>query len=127
MLSRKEFFKKGAALVGRAVLEVSESVRPVAAQVGAAAVEPALALEPGEEMVAAACNEHCLARGCGCFSCLERCEHEAIRLLPGQGIEVISSLCTGCGACEKACPVTPKAVRLQQRQSPPIPLLTRGE
>ena len=66
-------------------------------------------------MVAAADNEHCLARGCGCFTCLERCEADAIRLLPGKGIQVDSALCTGCGNCEALCPVTPKAVRLRPR------------
>jgi len=115
MISRKEFFKQSAASLGKVLLEVSAAVRPSGGQVQPAAAEAALPLEPGAEMVAAAFNEHCLARGCGCFSCLERCEAEAIKLIPGVGIRINPSLCTGCGSCEACCPVTPKAVRLRLR------------
>ena len=114
MISRKEFFKQSAASLGKALLEVSAAVSP-GGQVQSAAVEAPLPLEPGKEMVSTAFNEHCLARGCGCFSCLERCQAEAIKLIPGVGIRINPSLCTGCGSCEACCPVTPKAVRLRLR------------
>jgi ferredoxin len=115
MISRKEFFKQSAASLGRALLEVSAAVRPTGGQVQSVAAEVPLPLEPGAEVVALAFNEHCLARSCGCFTCLERCAVEAIKLIPGVGIRINPSLCTGCGDCEACCPVTPKAVRLRQR------------
>jgi len=114
MISRKEFFKQSAVSLGKALLEVSAAVRP-GGQVQSAAAEVPPPLEPGTQMVATAFNEHCLARSCGCFTCFERCEVEAIKLIPGAGIRINPSLCTGCGSCEACCPVTPKAVRLRQR------------
>jgi ferredoxin len=115
MISRKEFFKQSAASLGKALLEVSAAVRPSGGQVQSPAAEVPLPLEPGAQVVATAFNEHCLARSCGCFTCLERCAVEAIKLIPGAGIRINPSICTGCGDCEACCPVTPKAVRLQQR------------
>ena len=43
---------------------------------------------PNENMIAKAENQHCLAKGCGCFSCVERCEYDAIKLIPGTGISI---------------------------------------
>jgi heterodisulfide reductase subunit A-like polyferredoxin len=113
MISRKEFFIQSAASLGKTLLEACAAVRPVGSQ--ASAAESLLPLEPGAQMAAAAFNEHCLARSCGCFTCLERCEAEAIKLIPGAGIRINTALCTGCGICEACCPVTPKAVRLRPR------------
>jgi ferredoxin len=115
MISRKEFFKQSAASLGKALLEVSAAVRPDSGQPQSATAAEPLPLPPGEQMVATALNAYCLARSCGCFTCLERCEVEAIKLIPGVGIRINPSLCTGCGSCEACCPVTPKAVRLQLR------------
>ena len=70
---------------------------------------------PGEDRVARADNRHCLAKSCGCFSCLERCETRAISLLPGVGIAIDAALCTGCGACRDICPLAPEALALVPR------------
>ena len=116
-ISRKEFFRQGAASLGKALLEVRGAVGPAGlrllGQPGVAAVTPEL--ETGEHMVATADNQHCLARGCGCFACLEHCAVEAIALAPGVGIRIDPSRCTGCGDCQELCPVTPRAIRLQPR------------
>lgn len=53
----------------------------------------------------------CLVRG-GCFTCSERCPEGAITPLFGSEIRVSASRCSGCGACEHACPVEPKAIRV---------------
>jgi len=62
-------------------------------------------------------NGLCLARSCGCFACIERCESQAIHLVFGAGIRIDEACCTGCGACEHVCPVTPKAIRINARES----------
>lgn len=120
-MSRKDFFRKSLYSIGEAVCRLSA---PAAA---AAPVEPEPECEPEpdweadfvpsgrDDLTAVACNEHCLAAGCGCFACLERCEPQAIQLAIGKGIRIDEARCTGCGACEYVCPVTPKAVRLRPR------------
>jgi ferredoxin len=115
-VSRKEFLRQGAASLGRTVLQVGAALSPAVPKAHADAAQAAEPREPGADMVAAADNRHCLARGCGCFTCLERCAAGAIRLVPGEGIGVDAELCTGCGICETVCPVAPKAVRLQPRK-----------
>nr|WP_284694638.1 4Fe-4S dicluster domain-containing protein [Geomonas sp. Red32] len=67
-------------------------------------------------MVAAPSPGLCLARSCGCFSCLERCPEEAITLVPSVGVEVDSARCTGCGICQDLCPTFPKAIVLARRE-----------
>ena len=71
---------------------------------------------PDITMVAKADNQYCLAKNCGCFSCSERCEAQAIRVVMGEGVRIIEDLCIGCGTCQYICPVTPKAVRMEHRK-----------
>jgi len=75
---------------------------------------------PDLEMVAIVNNQHCLAKNCGCFSCIDRCESEAIKIIPGVGIRINPMLCNGCGICEYVCPITPKAIRLTARDTEPL-------
>ncbi|MFC1748675.1 ferredoxin-type protein NapF [Pseudomonadota bacterium] len=54
-------------------------------------------------------NERCLAmQRVVCASCRDGCEVRAIRMRPQVGAvpipEIDSTVCTGCGACFKACP-----------------------
>src|SRR6266568_2086636 len=102
--------------LGRTIVEVADAVRPNPDAVLQAQPDESSALrEPDEKMVASAFNEHCLARQCGCFACVDRCEPQAILVVMGEGIRVEETKCTGCGTCEYVCPMTPKAVRLQPR------------
>lgn len=142
-LSRKEFFRHGFYELGKAVLAVgtsvkdaqaalrdattipspSEGLRPAggtgagvraASQEGA--LEPQLTLENGGgAVVAQVDNRHCIARNCGCFSCVEHCEAGAITLSPGTGIGIDAGLCTGCGECCSICPLAPQALKLVPR------------
>ena len=125
-LTRKEFFRQAVFSLGRAATEISETLKE-AKSAAAAASETGLydeAREPGEappheadpDKVATADNALCLARSCGCFSCLERCPARAITMLPGIGIEIDPALCTGCGDCEHLCPLLPKAVVMRPRR-----------
>jgi MinD superfamily P-loop ATPase len=117
-ISRKEFFRKSIYSLGEAVCSVSEALRsPADATVTVADLQDFVPAER-DDLVAAAHNDTCLARSCGCFSCVERCELRAIKLVPGVGVRINPQLCTGCGTCEYVCPVTPKAVRLQTRTAP---------
>jgi Na+-translocating ferredoxin:NAD+ oxidoreductase RNF subunit RnfB len=121
-LSRKQFLRRGLFSIGSTALELAAGLRgeePAVAAVSPDEVEPEL--RPRPEMVAVARPGLCLARSCGCFTCIERCEAQAITLVPGKGIEVDSSLCTGCGNCCYLCPTAPKAVVLAPREglSPP--------
>ena len=69
----------------------------------------------GVDLVARVDNRHCMAKNCGCFSCLERCESGAISLVLGEGIAIDASLCTGCGDCCNICPLAPQALALVTR------------
>ncbi len=114
-ISRKDFFKKSLLSLGEAVCSVNDALKaPVAAPMEIPDPDNYDAI-PRENLVAVAHNEHCLAKNSGCFSCVERCEPGAIRLIPGVGIRVNPQLCTGCGTCEYVCPVTPKAVTMNAR------------
>ncbi len=117
-LSRKDFFRQGIFSLGETLLKVSETALNIHELPGSppAGFDPATEPVPDENMIAKADNQHCLAKGCGCFSCVERCEYEAIKLIPGTGICIDEALCTGCGSCEYICPVEPKAVVLIPRQ-----------
>ena len=114
-ITRKEFFRQALFSFGRTALAVTGTVRgnfPAATQ---AAQDATVVPATGPGMVAEACNGRCLAGNCGCFACVERCETQAIRMVPGEGIRVDKLLCNGCGSCEYLCPVTPKAVVLVPR------------
>ncbi len=114
-ISRKEFFRRSLMSLGEAVGTISDALKtPVVAPM--AIVDTAdYDASPCQDMVAVAFNENCLAKNSGCFACMERCEFDAIKLIPGVGIRINAYLCTGCGICEYVCPVTPKAVRMKIR------------
>jgi ferredoxin len=118
ILSRKDFFRQGIFSLGETLLKVSGTALNVYVSPGLPPSDFDPDKEPvaDENMIAKADNQHCLAKGCGCFSCVERCENEAIKLIPGTGISIDEALCTGCGTCEYICPVEPKAVVLISRQ-----------
>ncbi|HJV66253.1 MAG TPA: hypothetical protein VJ550_11000 [Geomonas sp.] len=121
-LSRKQFLRRGLFSLGSAALEVAAGLR--VREAASAAADPREAepeLRPRPDMVAQSRAGLCLARSCGCLACVERCEAEAITLVPGKGIEINPTLCTGCGSCCYLCPTTPKAVALAARDVPPAP------
>ncbi|MBE6380895.1 MAG: 4Fe-4S dicluster domain-containing protein [Lentisphaerae bacterium] len=63
--------------------------------------------------------DNCLAyvQGKSCGACQEHCPTAALTMIPGPKGATIPSvnqdLCIGCGNCEYACPVTPKAIRVK--------------
>jgi ferredoxin len=114
-ITRKEFLRQGFFSLGKTALDIAGTLRG-----GEVAEEPVIpdlepSGEPRPDMVATPFNERCLARNCGCFACVERCEPQAIMVVPGEGIRIDESLCTGCGTCEYVCPVGPKAIALSIR------------
>ncbi|MDK9717160.1 MAG: 4Fe-4S binding protein [Trichlorobacter sp.] len=112
-LSRKAFFRKGLFSLGDTLLKVSGVLRQPNVE---AAVETPGDLPYGDlPMVAVPRNECCLARNCGCFSCVEKCEQQAIVVVMGEGIRIDATRCTGCASCLYVCPVTPKAITLRIR------------
>lgn len=113
-VSRKEFFQQGVFSLGGALLQVAGLC---SAPLAAVADETANGPQAGEPRLAQAVNEYCLARNCGCFACVERCELQAITVVMGEGIRVDEQLCTGCGSCEYVCPVSPKAIRFVPRHA----------
>jgi len=116
-ISRKDFFKKSFLSLGEAVYAVSDALKSPAAAAPPELPNPELYDPvPREDLVAVAHNERCLAKNSGCFSCVERCEPGAIKLVPGVGIRINPQICTGCGTCEYVCPVAPKAVAMNPRQ-----------
>ena len=116
-ISRKEFFRKSLMSIGEAVSTVSNALKVPSAVPVEVSDMADFDATPRENQVAVAHNETCLARSSGCFSCVERCEPEAIKLIPGVGIRINQRLCNGCGTCEYVCPVTPKAVRIEARKA----------
>lgn len=116
-ISRKDFFRKGLFSLGEAACRLSGAWSIPAEVVPEPEPEPEAPFIANERegMTAVPGNERCLAGNCGCFACLERCERQAIHLVVGKGIRVDEACCTGCGACEHVCPVTPKAIRLRPR------------
>lgn len=114
-VSRKEFFRKSLMSIGEAVLTVSDALKAPAATPMEIPDAAEFTASPREDQVAIPHNEHCLAKNSGCFACMERCESDAIKLIPGVGVRINQQRCNGCGICEYICPVTPKAVRMQAR------------
>ena len=117
-ITRKEFFRQGLLSLGRTALDFAGTLQ------GGEAVESAFVPdtvpygEPRPDLTATPFNERCLARNCGCFACVERCQSQAIMIVAGEGVRIDETRCSGCGTCEYVCPVTPKAVILQPRTTP---------
>ena len=112
-ISRKEFFRQSLLSVAQTICTVKDSLRSEGATVVAEQPAKAIVSSEGErQMLATVSNSLCLAGNCGCFACVERCGCQAISIVPGIGIRIDSSRCTGCGDCEYVCPVLPKAISL---------------
>jgi ferredoxin len=114
-LTRKEFLRQGFFSLGKTALDIAETLKGETVGEPVPASEASEAPEPRPDMLAESFNERCLARNCGCFACVERCEPQAIMVVPGEGIRIDGERCTGCGMCEYVCPVVPKAVALIPR------------
>jgi ferredoxin len=113
-LSRKEFFRQGLFSLGDTLVKAAGLMRT---PLDALQDFPSEEIPYGDQpMVAVTRNEHCLARNCGCFSCVERCENQAITVVMGEGIRIDPARCTGCGSCLYVCPVTPKAIGLKTKK-----------
>lgn len=111
-LSRKDFFRQGIFSLGDSLLKATGILPQPAAE----AEDDTAELPHGDQpMVAVPRNERCLARNCGCFSCVEKCEQQAIVVVMGEGIRIDTARCIGCGSCLYVCPVTPKAITLRIR------------
>lgn len=117
-ISRKEFFRQGFISLGKTALDLAGTLRGEEAAGAAVIPESEPSGGPRPEMVAIPFNERCLARNCGCFACVERCHPQAIMVVPGEGVRVDETCCTGCGTCEYVCPVDPRAIILQPRTKP---------
>lgn len=128
-LSRKDFFRQSFFSLGETLLKVGGTVQEAQDSLSSASVdvEPEKEPVPDINLVAKADNQYCLAKNCGCFSCSERCEAQAILVVMGEGIRIIEDLCTGCGTCQYVCPVTPKAVRMQARTTTQTPSADKAE
>lgn len=118
-LSRKEFFRQGFFSLGDTLLKAAGLASDQQTAPDDEFLEQKSA--PDLPMVAVARNERCLARNCGCFSCVERCPHQAITIVMGEGIRIDEAVCTGCADCLYVCPVTPKAIGLKCKDSSPTP------
>lgn len=117
-ISRKNFFKQSLYSLGKTTLDLTSLLKGRTEDEASRYTKDCAAAAPRPDMVAAPFNERCLARNCGCFACMERCQGQAIMVVPGTGIRIDEALCSGCGTCEYVCPVTPKAVILQPRTKP---------
>ena len=116
-LSRKEFFRQGFFSLGETLRKAGSGVRGVQESLLCLPIEtePDEIPVPDGNALARVDNQLCLARKCGCFSCVERCESLAITVVMGEGIRIDEQLCSGCGTCEYVCPMTPKAVTIVPR------------
>jgi len=114
-ITRKEFLRQGAASLGRAALDLAGALQASAggAPAGGAPAEPVL--ERGAHLVATPQGSECFAASCGCLSCLERCEAQAISLVIGRGIRIDAGRCNGCAACVEICPTTPRSLAMAPR------------
>jgi len=115
-MNRKEFFIKSLHSLGDAFSTVSKALSDHEADDYSRQPEGEFVPFVRDDVMAVAHNEHCLARNCGCFACVERCEPQAIMVVMGEGIRIDPSRCTGCSTCEYVCPVSPKAVIMAPRQ-----------
>lgn len=116
-ITRKEFFRQGLLSLGKTALDVAGTLRGGMPAVQVTATESEQPPEVRPDMVAEIFNDRCLARDCGCFACAERCAPLAVLVVPGKGVRVNETACTGCGNCEYICPVTPKAIILAPRKT----------
>jgi len=114
-ITRKEFLRQGILSLGKTAIEIAGTFRGGENAPAAVIPDSMPTGEPRPDMSAAAFNERCLARNCGCFACVERCQAQAVIVVPGAGIRIDETRCSGCGTCEYVCPVTPKAIILQPR------------
>lgn len=115
MMSRKEFFQNSFYSLAESLLKAGGGSPERSGRGTQPKEEAAEVPVPDARQVARADNRHCLAKNCGCFSCVERCEARAIVVVMGEGIRINENLCRGCGTCQYLCPVTPKAVVLHSR------------
>lgn len=118
-LSRKEFFQQGLFSLGDTVLKASGILKGAGESL-LNSHDPELSGPdgpgPDQPRQARPVNDRCLARNCGCFTCVERCEVQAITVVTGEGIRIDESICTGCGSCAYVCPVTPRAICFEARK-----------
>ena len=136
-LSRKDFFRQSFFSLGETLLKVGETVRDVQGSLYSTPVDTGQDIEqdieqeqepaPDCNKVAKADNQLCMAKYCGCFSCVERCEAQAVIVVMGEGIRIDENLCTGCGTCQYVCPMTPKAVSMQPRTTILTPSAEQAE
>ncbi|GFO69518.1 hypothetical protein GMLC_30970 [Geomonas limicola] len=115
-LTRKEFLRQGAASLGRAALDLAGALQASTGELPKREPEEP-ALERGAHLVAAPQGSECFAASCGCLSCLERCERQAISLVIGQGLRIDAELCNGCAVCVEICPTTPRSLVMVPRPS----------
>jgi Pyruvate/2-oxoacid:ferredoxin oxidoreductase delta subunit len=117
-LSRKDFFRQSFFSLGETLLKVGGTVQELQDSLCSPPVdvEPEREPVPDGDTVAGADNQYCLAKNCGCFSCVERCDDQAISVVMGEGISIDEARCTGCGTCEYVCPVTPKALHMKRKK-----------
>lgn len=114
-ISRKEFFRKSLFSLGEAICTATGALKATDDAEPEPRDEQAFVPLDRPELMAVGDNGLCLAKNCGCFACIERCDTKAIHLVFGTGIRIDEEACTGCGWCEHVCPVTPKALRMQAR------------
>ena len=126
-ISRKDFFKKSLLSLGEALCSVSNALNPPADLTPEVPDIVNFVAAQRDDQQAVAHNDTCLAKNSGCFACVERCDSDAVRLIPGVGIRINAQRCSGCGTCEYVCPVTPKAVRMQSRTTPQSPSVNPAE
>ena len=115
-VSRQEFLRSGLYSFVQLVCKVTGLLNESTSDASQQCDEQDFIPAAGCSYLAVARNEHCLAGSCGCFVCVEHCESGAITAVPGEGIRIDSTSCTGCGACSNACPVLPKAVQIVVRE-----------
>lgn len=128
-LSRKDFIRQSVFSMGETLLKVGGTVWSAKNSLQSLPLDEKPENEPVPDLntVARVDNQLCLAKNCGCYSCIERCTVEAIKLIPGVGLRINQQLCTGCGTCEYVCPVTPRAIRMQARTTIQAPSADHAE
>lgn len=114
-VSRKDFFRTGLFSLGDAVCTFAGMTQPRAEPAPETEMKQDVVAAGQPDLVAVADNGFCLARNCGCFACIERCDARAIHLVFGTGVRIDGDRCTGCGRCVQVCPVTPGAISLGER------------